>query len=136
MTGRGSQQGITIIDALITLCLIGILIGVVIPRYQRLTQEAQKAALKSELSNIRTSIKLFHMLNQRNPDSLREMLEKQVILPARIGEGLAGSVYKENYLLHQAVDDDGNILDAFGNRYVYDPARGEVKTTTEGYETW
>ena len=63
-------KGLTIIDTLITLCLIGILIGVVIPRYQRLAREARETAVKTELMNIRTSIRLFNMLNNRNPDSL------------------------------------------------------------------
>ena len=55
------QQGLTIVDALITLCLIGIMIGIVIPKYQRLAKEAQESAVKAELHNIRTSINLFRI---------------------------------------------------------------------------
>ena len=72
----GDAKGYTVVDAVITLCLIGILIGVVIPKYQRVTREARETALRMELSNIRTSIRLFKMLNDRNPDSVREMIEK------------------------------------------------------------
>ncbi len=129
-------KGLTIVDAVITLCLIGILIGVVIPRYNHVAREARESALKAELSNIRTSVKLFKMLNGRNPTSLREMIEKKVMLPARTGNGLTGSIYKESYLMKNAVDADGNKVDAYGNPFLYDSSRGEVSSSTNGYENW
>ena len=135
MKWHGSRKGFTIIDAIITLCLIGILIGVVIPKYQRLAQEAQESALKAELANIRMSIKLFKLLNRRNPESLKELIEKQV-LPARIGNAYTGSIFNQKYLMTNAVDKEGNIIDSFENPFLYDPVQGEVKTTTKGYETW
>lgn len=131
------MRGGTALEAIITLCLIGILIGVVIPKYQRLAHEAREAALRSELVNIRTSIKLFRLSIGRNPESLKEMLEKDVMLPARVGkDALTGSIFKHKYLMHNAVDSEGNILDAFGSRFEYDPKTGEVRTTTKGYEKW
>jgi type II secretory pathway pseudopilin PulG len=131
------QKGFTIIDALITLCLIGILIGVVIPKYQQVAHEAQEVALKTGLANIRTSIKLFKMLNNRNPESLKELMEKKVMLPARTGtDRYTGSFFDKKYLMAYAVDPKGNIVDAFGNPFAYDLVRGEVKATTKGYEDW
>jgi Tfp pilus assembly protein PilE len=52
--GMRDRKGLTIIDAVLTLCLIGVLFLVVVPRYQRLAQEARETALKAELANIRT----------------------------------------------------------------------------------
>lgn len=136
-TGFTDAKGLTIVDAVITLCLIGILIGVVIPKYQRVAREAQKAALKTELANIRTSIKLFKILNNRNPVSLREMIEKEVMLPGRIGADIyTSSFYKESYLMKNAVDAEGNKVDAYGNPFLYDPKGGEVRSSTKGYENW
>jgi competence protein ComGC len=129
-------KGLTIVDAVITLCLIGILIGVVIPKYHRVAREAQEAALKTELANIRLSITLFIMLNGRNPVSLKELIEKKVMLPARIGGGYAGSFFKESYLMKNAVDAEGNKVDAYSNPFIYDSTRGEVKSSTKGYENW
>ena len=103
MKRLGTRQGFTIIDALITLCLIGILISVVIPKYQRLAKEAQESALKSELANIRMSIKLFKLLNnRRNPESLKELIEKQVLMPAQTGNIYTGSIFKQKYLITSA----------------------------------
>jgi competence protein ComGC len=137
--GRGFKdvKGLTVVDAVITLCLIGILIGVVIPKYQHVAHEAQEAALKTELANIRTSIKLFKMLNNRNPVSLGEMIEKKVMLTGRIGTDVyTGSFYKESYLMKNAVNAEGNKVDAYGNPFLYDRMRGEVRSSTKGYENW
>lgn len=134
-TRFADAKGLTIVDAVITLCAIGILIGVVIPKYQQVAHEAQEAALKMELANIRTSIRLFKMLNGRNPASLREMIEKKVLLPAQIG-GYSGSIFKESYLMMNAVDAQGNKVDAFGKPFIYDSTRGEVRSSTKGYENW
>lgn len=131
------DQGFTVLDTVITLCLIGILIGVVIPKYQHVAREAQKTALKAELSNIRTSIRFFKMLNNRNPDSLRELMEKKVMLPGRIGgDPYSGSFFEQTYLLKNAVDSDGNKVDSFGNVFLYDRDKGEVRASTKGFEDW
>lgn len=131
-------KGLTIIDAIITLCAISILIGVVIPKYQRVTIDAQEVALKTGLTNIRTSIRLFRMLNDRNPGSLRELIENKVLLSARIGKDTSsGPIFlDEKYLEAQALDAQGRLIDVFGNQYAYDPIRGEVRTATKGYERW
>ncbi len=132
--GRG-PKGLTVLDAVITLCLIGVLIGVVIPRYERIAQAAREAALRTGLTNIRTSIKLFQILNKRNPASLRELLETKVLLP--VHEYPAGAEFlNQYYLMHLALDERGNPVDPFGDPFVYDPVRGEVRSATKGYETW
>ncbi len=131
-------KGLTIIDALISLCLIGILVGVFIPHYLRLAHEARETALKMELGNIRRSIGLFRMLNERNPGSLKELIENNVLLPARIGKNsYTGPIFfDEKYLVAQAQDAQGNLVDSFGNLYAYDPVHGQVRTSTKGYESW
>jgi hypothetical protein len=109
----------------------------VIPKYRQVARAAQESAVKAELLNIRTSIRLFQLLNRRNPDSLKEMMEKKVMLPGRIGSGAYdGSFIEQRYLLKNAVDAEGNKVDAFGNPFSYDPLKGEVRSTTKGYDNW
>jgi len=136
--GSTRESGLTILDALITLCLVGVLIGVVLPHYQRLARDAQGVALKTGLVNIRTSIRLFRILNSRNPASLQEMVQKKAMLPARIGSDpyTGPHILKESYLMEYAVDRNGNIIDSFGNPFAYDAVSGEVRATTKGYEAW
>jgi type II secretory pathway pseudopilin PulG len=135
---RLSAKGLTILETLITLCIIGVLTGVVIVKYRQVTQAAKETALKAGLVNIRMSVTLFKMLNNRNPDSLKEMVEKKVMLPARIGpDKYTDPIFlKESYLMEYATDKEGNIIDAFDNPFTYDAAKGEVRTTTKGYEAW
>ena len=126
-----------IIDVIVSLCIIGVLFGIVIARYQRVYHEARKTALRSELTNIRSSIDLFRMLNGRNPRDLTELMEKNVVFPARIGQdSFTGSIWEQKYLMSSAVDEDGIILDAFGNPFQYNPVSAEVRATTKGYEDW
>lgn len=131
------QKGLTVLEAVITLCLIGVLFGVFVSIYPRMAREAQETALRSGLSNIRASIRLFRMLNGRDPRSLAELVEKEVLMPARVGaDAPSGSVFQQKYLMERSVDKQGNIVDPFGNPFAYDPLRGEVKATTAGYENW
>ena len=125
------DKGLTILDAVITLCLIGLLIGVVIPKLEQAAQAARETAVKAELANIRKGITLFKILNERNPQSLNELMEKDVMLRVR-----GDTFFKQKYLLANAVDAKGNIIDAFGNPFAYDPASGRVRATTKGYESW
>lgn len=131
------QKGLTILDTIVTLFFVGILVGVVIPQYQKVALAAQEAALKAELANIRTGIQLFQIRYKRNPASIREMMEKKILLPARIGSAPATwSFFEKRFLLKQAVDAEGGKLDAFGNPFLYDPVKGEVRSSTGGYAEW
>ena len=131
------QEGLTVLDALITLCFIGILIGVVVPKFQQVAKEAQETAVKAELANIRRGIILFKILNDRNPRNLHELMQKDVMLPARIGpDPYSDSFFKRKYLMTNSIDAQGNLVDAFGNFFYYDPVRGEGKSSTKGCETW
>jgi competence protein ComGC len=131
------QQGLTVLDAVITLVMIGLLIGVLIPALQRVAREAQETAIRAELVNIRIAISLFKTMNGRNPASLKELVEKDFMLPARIGsDSFSGSFFKQKYLMSNAVDAKGNIIDSFENPFFYDPKSGKVRSTTEGYERW
>lgn len=133
-----NAKGLAVYEALVTLCLIGVLTGVVIVKYYRVFQEARETAIKAELVNIRTSIQLFKMLNGRNPQSLKEMTEIKVMYSARIGPDRYSSpiFLKESYLMEYAVDKEGNIIDVFGKPFAYDANKGEVRSTTQGYENW
>jgi Tfp pilus assembly protein PilE len=131
------QEGLTVLDAVISLCLIGILICIVFPKFQQVAKEARETAVKAELVNIRRAVALFRILNERNPESLNELIQKDVLFPARIGPNpYSGSFFKQKYLMANAVDAKGNKLDAFGNPFLYDSESGKVRPTTEGYENW
>lgn len=131
-----NQRGMTILDTLITLSLIGILIWVVIPRYQRLAVEAQRVALRTELGSIRMALQLYKIKNHRYPPDLRVLLREQYLLPVSQEPGKEGGIFKQSYLEARSLDEEGYLLDPFGNRYAYDPRTGRVWSRTQGYEDW
>lgn len=82
--------------------------------------------LVQELSQIRSSISVFNLLNKHYPKSLDE---------------LANSTYtfestSRPYVEFLARAKDGGVVDPFGNPYSYDSRSGWVSSTTSGYQTW
>jgi type II secretory pathway pseudopilin PulG len=133
-----NAKGLTIYETVVALCIIGVLTGVVIVKYRQVTRAAQDSAVRTALGNIRTSIQFFKMINGRNPQSLKEMVEKKAMLPARTGhDKYSGPIFlNESYLMEYATDKTGNIIDVFGNPFAYDAIKGEVRSTSRGYESW
>lgn len=132
---RSSQAGFTILDTLVTLSLIGILIWVVIPRYERVAVEAQKAALRTELGGIRMTLQLYHIRSGRYPADLRDLLKEKYLLPTQEA-GKEKKMFEQAYLETRSLDAEGYVLDPFGSRLGYDPKTGRVWSQTKGYEDW
>ena len=134
---RLGQAGFTILDTLVTLSLIGILIWVVIPRYERVAVEAQKVALKTELGGIRMSLQWYQIRNGKHPADLRDLLKEKYLAPTQeAGKEAEKKIFEQAYLETRSLDVEGYVLDPFGNRLGYDPKTGRVWSRTKGYEDW
>jgi type II secretory pathway pseudopilin PulG len=125
------EQGLGIIDTLIVVVLISILMGVLLPKYQRMAQEAREVALQISLGNIRKAVQLYVLTRQKIPADIRDLIREQYVFPIK-----GGTVFTDQYLKTLALDEEGYPTDPFGNRYGYDVSRGLVYSTTKGYEKW
>lgn len=125
------EKGLGIIDTVVVLVLISILIGVLIPKYQRMAREAQEVALQISLGNIRKSIQGYILTQQKIPADLRDLMRERFVFPIQ-----GGTIFTDQYLKTLSLDDEGYPTDPFGNRYGYDASRGLVYSTTKGYEKW
>jgi type II secretory pathway pseudopilin PulG len=125
------EQGLGIIDTLIVVVLISIFMGVLIPKYQRMAQEAREVALQISLGNIRKAMQIYVLTKQRTPADLRDLIRERYVFPIK-----EGTVFTDQYLKTLAMDPDGYPIDPFGNRYGYDPKIGRLYSTTKGYEKW
>jgi type II secretory pathway pseudopilin PulG len=125
------EQGLGIIDTLIVVVLISILMGVLLPKYQRMAQEAREVALQISLGNIRKAIQVYVLTQQKIPTDLRDLIRERFVFPIK-----EGTVFTDQYLKTLALDVDGYPIDPFGNRYGYDPKIGWLYSTTKGYEKW
>ena len=146
------NRGRTVFETVIALVIIGILLIGAMTYYQRATRVIKEYAIISELGNIRTSVLLYFVINKRYPKSLKQMLSEKIILPfhpfydAESLKGIAGKelplqstgsiVIDRSYLEKLSLDDEGNLIDPFGNPYVYDPKLGKIRSSTEGYRSW
>ncbi|HLF87015.1 MAG TPA: type II secretion system protein [Nitrospiria bacterium] len=130
--GQGfNEKGLGIIETIIVCLLISLMFAVLIPRYQRMAREARETALRMGLANIRTSIQLYVMLNNKPPEGLKELLGKRYIIPTK-----EGTIFNDQYLKGLAMDSEGYPIDPFGNRYSYEPKDGRVSSTTKAYDKW
>lgn len=127
---KANQKGLTLLETLLVCIIIGALIGIAIPYYQRLAQEAKEVTLRAGLVNIRGGVGLYQVLEQHYPVDLKNLIQRKYLLPVH------GEIISREYLIAQATDTEGNLLDPFGNRYRYDPATGAVTSSTKGYESW
>ncbi|NKE72722.1 hypothetical protein [Candidatus Manganitrophus noduliformans] len=110
--------------------MVGGLIGIAMPYYQKLALEAKEVTLKTGLVNIRSGIVLYQALQRHYPTDLKSLVREKYILPVN------DKIISREYLIAQSVDTEGNLLDPFGNHYRYDPVTGQVASSTEGYESW
>lgn len=124
------RSGAGIVETLIVLIAISILVVVVIDRYESVVWEAKKVTLQTELNNLRQSILLFKMTKGRYPQSLKELISENLVVPYK------DTTIKAKYLEPHAVDKEMNILDPFDMPFVYDPLTGRVWSRKKGFENW
>lgn len=129
-SGQFAISGSGILETLIVLIAISILVVVVIDRYESVVWEAKKVALQTELNNLRQSILLFKMTKGRYPQSLKELISENLVVPYK------DTIIKAKYLEPYAVDKEMNILDPFDMPFVYDPLTGRVWSRKKGFENW
>lgn len=132
MKDEKGQAGRTVFETLLITSLVGILLVFAVSNFLSSVRLTREAALRIELSNIRTSIILYVTLNRRYPESLSVMVREGYTLPTGSGSGLI----KYKYIEGMAVDKDGNLLDTFGAPFTYESKTGWVKSSTKGYESW
>ncbi|MEK7735905.1 MAG: type II secretion system protein GspG, partial [Nitrospirota bacterium] len=103
-----NEKGSGIVESMLVLIVISILVVVVMDRYETIAEEAKKVALKTELNNLRQAILLFKIKNGRYPESLKELVTSQFVIPYR-----RDTIIKAKYLEPYSLDKDKNILDPF-----------------------
>ncbi len=73
---RRSTEGFTLIEMLIVFALIGILVGLALPRYQHSRHKAVEAVLKEDLFTFRKLIDQYYTDKGKYPASIRTLVEE------------------------------------------------------------
>ncbi|MBY0506993.1 MAG: prepilin-type N-terminal cleavage/methylation domain-containing protein [Bryobacteraceae bacterium] len=72
----GRRKGFTIIELMIVLTIIGILVGIAIPTYQKSLIRANETVLRSNLFTLRTMIDEYTYDKQKGPQTLQELVDQ------------------------------------------------------------
>jgi general secretion pathway protein G len=126
---RGFRRGFTLIEILIVITIIGILITLAQPSFNRAVMAAKEATLKENLFILRDVIDQFYADNTKYPASLSELVEKGYIRQVP-KDPLTSSA--ETWLVVPATDEQGQAVG------VYDVKSGSDRTALDGsrYSDW
>lgn len=61
------KKAFTLIELMVVISIIGILSAIVLPRFTDITDDARVAQVQGNLTNLRTSIEMFNVKNERYP---------------------------------------------------------------------
>ncbi len=75
-TAIGDRGGFTLIEVLLVVVIIGILVGVAMPRLSGRVLQSQISSARSSINNISTAIDLYEVDNGRYPESLQALITR------------------------------------------------------------
>ena len=119
-----APNGFTLIELLAVLAVVGLLLGIVVPRYLAHVDQAREVTLKHNLTGVRDSIDKFYADRGRYPADLQELVQA-------------------NYLRTLPIDPITNRIDTWraqtapqgGLRDIRSGAQGNAHDGT-AYATW
>lgn len=126
------QQGRTLLESLLVLIMVAFFLLIAVEKFWTSAYMAREAALNIELANIRRAVNLYIITKGKIPESLKQLIKEQVVIPKH--DVLVRMEWP--YIQNMSLDEEGYPLDPFGNRFVYDAKNGKVKSGTKGYEMW
>ncbi len=118
------EAGFTLIELLIVMALLGVLVAVMLPKYQDLTPEAKLLASEQNLSTIRSALLIYAAKNQATggiPDSLGNLLDYFTR-----GKVPTEKISNTNTYRTVAVADDASVTSSNAGGWVYNSTTGSV----------
>jgi competence protein ComGC len=112
------------IETLISIIIITILITIIRSSYNKLEFSAHKNMVKYDLNNLNLITKLFKIKKGRYPVNLKELYKSGYFKFDKKG-------YIEN-TKSKFINND--LIDVFGNKYIYDNKTGKVQLNTKTIE--
>lgn len=128
---RNTKSGMTLLRLVAALVIISTFIGVMALFIHKITIYSRDMDFQLDLKILRLCLELYKKIERKYPEDLKTLFK------ARYKAGTEDEVsFSEKFLGTVNVDAEGYPIDPSGNRYRYDPGRGVVGSTTEGYENW
>ena len=119
---RKEEKGFTLIELLIVMALLGVLVAVLLPKYQDLTPEAKITASQANLDAVRSAVLLYAAKYQALPDSIG------AIIPDFLRKVPVLKISGRNNVVNGTMPGSP----AAGGNWYYDPGTGEVRVGITG----
>ncbi len=108
---KNDMRGFTLIELMVVIVILGILAGLVLPRFMGRTEEAKKTKAKLQIENLESALKLYKLDNGAYPTT-DQGLEALVVKPST---GTVPRNWREGGYLEKAKVPE----DPWGRPYVY-----------------
>jgi len=72
---RKASEGFTLVELMIVMIIIGVLLMIAVPKYERSVQLAREAVLKEDLQTMRKAIDSYTVDKQKGPQGLDDVVQ-------------------------------------------------------------
>ena len=123
--GKAVKKGFTLLEIVVVIGVIGVLIGLFLPRYESINHNKIMTKMRSDMKTISTACLMYEM--DSNTASLPSTL------PA-LSTGLSASESRDglahdSYIIFNSKNSDGEFLDPWGQPYVYSSTERTISCT-------
>jgi len=131
-TRNGEARGFTLIELLIVMSIVGVLVSMAIPIYQRAITRSKESVLKNNLFTLRTVIDEYTYDKQKAPQSLQDLVTEGYLRAVPI-DPITNSDQTWKIVMEEALRSVNQTEPG-----IFDVHSGSDKTSLEGtpYSDW
>ncbi|MBI4869368.1 MAG: prepilin-type N-terminal cleavage/methylation domain-containing protein [Candidatus Wallbacteria bacterium] len=103
-----ARRGFTLMEMAVVLAILGVLLRMATPSFQRAILRSREAVLRQDLAALREAIDGFHADHRRYPESLQHLVEKRYLRQLPVDPFTRRA---DSWLTVAAEDEAGGIFD-------------------------
>jgi len=133
-----NRKGFTLVEVLWVIMFLGLLAGIIAPKFSDATTEAKIANLTNNLQHVRAQLELYRLQhNNSYPTDIVTQLTSKTDDDGTINPDGACGPYMQFFPDNRFIDDPAKsdaIDGAAGDGWSYDPSTGTFRANSAGHE--